>query len=178
MTPSTRSRWLVLALAMPLPFLAASAGSAGWAQFRGADRSGVSKETGLPLEWGAKKNVVWKRELPGPGSSSPIVSGDRIFVTCYSGYGVDRSSPGDPANLTRHLLCLNLSDGEVLWQKSIPATVMPRPICAGLMLPRAPFGAVAPRSVWDRMSSKLTRPDLKPTVLTLAMLLPITSIIT
>ncbi len=58
----------------------------------------------------------------------------------------------------------------------MPATVMPRPIWAGLMLPRPPDGAVAPWSVWERMSWKFTRPDLKPTVLTLAMLLPMTSI--
>ncbi len=94
-----------------------------WSRFRGPNGSAVSAETGLPVTWSDTENVAWKAELPGQGSSSPIVCGDRVFVTCYSGYGVDRSSPGDPKNLKRHLVCLNLLDGKVLWQKFIPATV-------------------------------------------------------
>ena len=50
---------------------AAAAGAADWPQFRGPDRSGVSKETGLPLEWSATKNIVWKTPLPGPGQLQP-----------------------------------------------------------------------------------------------------------
>jgi outer membrane protein assembly factor BamB len=42
---------------------------------------GVSNETGLPSEWSPEKNVLWKTEIPGRGHSSPIVSGNRIFVT-------------------------------------------------------------------------------------------------
>jgi outer membrane protein assembly factor BamB len=92
-----------------------------WPRFRGPNGSAVSSETGLPLTWSDSENLAWKVELPGPGSSSPIVSGDRVFVTCYSGYGVGRSSPGDQEKLTRHLVCLNLRDGKLLWQKSVPA---------------------------------------------------------
>jgi outer membrane protein assembly factor BamB len=104
-----------------------SASAEEWTRFRGPNGSAVSSETGLPLTWSDADNVAWKAELPGPGSSSPIVCGDRVFVTCYSGYGVDRSRPGDPENLTRHLVCLNLADGKVLWQKPVPSKVAEDP---------------------------------------------------
>src|SRR5687767_1735712 len=61
--------------------------AADWPQFRGPDRSGHSNETGLPREWSAGRNIIWRTPLPGPGSSSPIVHGERVYVTCYSGYG-------------------------------------------------------------------------------------------
>jgi outer membrane protein assembly factor BamB len=96
-----------------------------WPQFRGPNRDGVSKETGLPLEWSASKNIVWKTPLPGPGSSSPIVVGNRVYVTCYSGYGMERATPpeiklgppGDLAELRRHLVCIDKSSGEILWAR-------------------------------------------------------------
>ena len=94
-----------------------------WPRFRGPDGSGVSSETGLPTEWSETQNLAWKATLPGPGSSSPIVAGDRVLVTCYSGYGVSKSNPGDPKNLVRHLVCLNLRDGRPLWQQTIQASV-------------------------------------------------------
>ncbi len=104
-----------------------------WPAFRGPHGSGVSSETNLPTTWSATMNLAWKTELPGPGSSSPIVSGDRVYVTCYSGYGVERSSPGDPKNLVRHLVCLNLRDGKVLWQKPVPA-VLPEDPYQGMLM--------------------------------------------
>src|SRR5687768_5166165 len=61
--------------------------AADWPRFRGPGGLGVSDSANLPVEWDAQKNVRWKTDLPGFGASSPIVVGDRIFVTCYSGYG-------------------------------------------------------------------------------------------
>lgn len=126
MTPSRTYRCLLaLSLAAGLP----PAGRvADWPQFRGPNGSGVSKETGLPLEWSATKNLVWKTPLPGPGSSSPIVFGDRVYVTCYSGYGLDRvapgksvdlKSPGNLADLKRHLVCVARDSGKVLWTRDV-----------------------------------------------------------
>ncbi len=66
-----------------LAFLAASASLAGaenWPQWRGPGSQGISTEAQLPTEWSATRNVAWKTELPA-GHSSPIVWGDRIFVT-------------------------------------------------------------------------------------------------
>ena len=97
---------------------AAAARAADWSQFRGVDRSGVSTETGLPAEWSATRNVVWRTPLPGPGASSPIVFGGRVYVTCYTGYGLDPKAPGDMADLKRHLVCLDAKTGKVLWTRT------------------------------------------------------------
>jgi outer membrane protein assembly factor BamB len=87
-----------------------------WTGFRGPGGLGVSGEKGLPVTWSSTENIVWKTELPGPGSSSPITIGDRVYVTCYSGYGLVPNE-GDQKDLMRHLLCLDRKSGEVVWQK-------------------------------------------------------------
>ncbi len=53
-----------------------------WTQFRGPNGTGVSETKNLPTEFGPKKNVVWKADLP-PGHSSPVLTRDRIFVTAH-----------------------------------------------------------------------------------------------
>jgi outer membrane protein assembly factor BamB len=65
------------------------------------------------------ENLKWKYELPGPGSSSPIVVGQRVFVTCWTGYGADRDDVGDEKDLRRHLVCLDRHTGRVLWDQSV-----------------------------------------------------------
>ena len=64
--------------------------AADWAQFRGAGAVGVSTETAVPLQWSDTKNLAWKLALPGKGFSSPIVVGDKVLVTCYSGASGDQ----------------------------------------------------------------------------------------
>ncbi len=98
-----------------------SPAAADWTGFRGPKNLGVSDETGLPVRWSESENVVWKTKLPGPGSSIPITHGDRIFLTCYTGYGTDQDGSGDPAQLRRHLLALDRTGGKILWQKEVPA---------------------------------------------------------
>lgn len=93
-----------------------------WARFRGPNGSGISSSS-LPLSWTPTANIAWKSELPGPGVSSPIIVGDRLFVTCYSGYGLDRSKPGEIEKLKRHLLCFDAKSGKKLWQKDVPAAL-------------------------------------------------------
>jgi outer membrane protein assembly factor BamB len=91
-----------------------------WARFRGSNGSGISAdEKPVPTTWSATENLKWKIALPGPGSSSPIVVGDRVFVTCWTGYGVDRGSSGDQRQLRRHLICLNRETGETIWSKAV-----------------------------------------------------------
>jgi hypothetical protein len=89
--------------------------SADWPCFRGADRTGVSGDKRLPATWSDTKNIVWKTELPGAGASSPVTLGDRIFLTCYSGYGLSREAPGSYDDLKRHVVCLTRDDGKILW---------------------------------------------------------------
>jgi outer membrane protein assembly factor BamB len=95
--------------------------TANWPAFRGADGQGTSSATGLPLEWNTDSNISWRRELPGAGASSPIVFGDRIYVTSYSGFFVPGEAGGSQEDLQRHLLCLNRSDGTRRWEKVVPA---------------------------------------------------------
>src|SRR5687768_18614876 len=52
-----------------------------WPQFRGPTGQGISEERGLPLTWSETKNVKWKVAIPGKGWSSPVIQGDRIWLT-------------------------------------------------------------------------------------------------
>ncbi len=110
------SRTTVLVGLSALLFLGAD-----WTRFRGPNATGVSEDTGLPVNWSASENVAWKTALPGYGASSPTTLGDKIFLTCYSGYGYDRSSPGDQAKLRHHVLCMDRADGEILWSQEVEA---------------------------------------------------------
>jgi len=92
-----------------------------WPRFRGPEGLGISGAKGLPLEWDANKNIAWKTALPGPGASSPITYGDHIYVTCYTGYGLDQRSPGDTSDLVRHLICLDRGSGRILWNTDTPS---------------------------------------------------------
>jgi hypothetical protein len=110
--------------------VAATAGqpAAGpWAQFRGPNGSGTSAEKGAPVHWGPQEGIAWKVELPGPGASTPIILGDRILLTCYSGYGVPGQPKGEVNRLTRHVVCLSRGDGKVLWNKPVAAKMPEEP---------------------------------------------------
>src|SRR3989339_1070825 len=80
-------RRFVAALGGMVWFVSASAGADApgaadaWPQFRGPHSSAVSTDSGLPEKWSATENVLWKTKIPGRGWSSPIVWGDRVFVT-------------------------------------------------------------------------------------------------
>lgn len=117
-----RSRCLVaVGLGVLLTGLVAGPAAAGdWARFRGPNGSGVSPdEKPVPVTWSATENLKWKVPLPGPGSSCPIVVGNRVFVTCWSGYGMDRRDPGDQADLRRHLFCIDRRTGTTIWSKTV-----------------------------------------------------------
>ncbi|MDA1054468.1 MAG: PQQ-binding-like beta-propeller repeat protein [Planctomycetota bacterium] len=107
-------------VALTLLFIATAVTAADWSRFRGPNGSGVSADTAaVPTTWSETENLKWKVALPGPGSSSPIIVGDRIFVTCWSGYGVDRGNPGDQKELRRHLICLDRNSGKTIWSKAV-----------------------------------------------------------
>jgi outer membrane protein assembly factor BamB len=77
-----------------------------WARFRGPNGSGVADVTGLPVEFGPTRNVVWKTELP-PGYSSPIVFGDRIYLTGLR----------DGRLLS---IAIDRTTGKVVWEREAP----------------------------------------------------------
>jgi len=109
--------WIILAAVILGP---RSASAADWPRFRGPGGLGLG-ESAVPLEWSDDKNLRWKTPLPGPGSSSPIVHGDDVFVTCYSGYGLPGERGGVPAKLVRHLVCIDRGTGRLRWQRDVPA---------------------------------------------------------
>jgi outer membrane protein assembly factor BamB len=117
----------LMALGFVLSILPAQAGD--WPGFRGPGALGLSDEKDLPVKWSDKDNLVWKIDLPGPGGSSPIVLGDKVFVTCFTGYGLNASDPGKQEDLERHLLCVDRKAGKILWDKAVKAK-----------LPEARFG--------------------------------------
>jgi outer membrane protein assembly factor BamB len=121
--------------------LAAAAGlvAAGdnWPQFRGPGARGTADGAHLPDRWGTAENVAWKAEIPGRGWSSPVVWGDRVFLTTAVSsekpeeakkglyIGGDRQKP--PADVHRWLVCcLDLATGKTLWERvahqGVPAT--------------------------------------------------------
>ena len=82
--------------------------SENWPGFRGPTRQGHSTERNLPLHWNATSNIAWKAEVPGQGWSSPIVWGERIFVTATTENGS-----------RCHVLCFQRDSGKLLWNKPV-----------------------------------------------------------
>jgi outer membrane protein assembly factor BamB len=115
----SRSLALFVGLAYITSPLVAQESGLEWPQFRGPGGFGVSADKGVPVEWSATKNLVWKTDLPGPGTSSPVVVGSKIFLTCYTGYNVPGQGKGEMSQLKLHLLCLNKADGAITWTKDI-----------------------------------------------------------
>lgn len=89
-----------------------SQSQANWPQFRGRSGSGAEAGAALPTQLDPRKNILWQVSLPGRGLSSPIVVGDRIFITCSSGPKQDRL----------HVICFSASDGSKLWERQFYAT--------------------------------------------------------
>jgi outer membrane protein assembly factor BamB len=84
-----------------------SSAEAHWPQFRGPNGAGVAHEQKPPIHFGVESNVLWKISLPA-GASSPCIWGDRIFLTGFE-------------NDTLQTICLNRSNGKILWRQSAPA---------------------------------------------------------
>ncbi len=99
---------------------AAESGRGNWPGFRGPTGQGIANKA-LPTTWSSSENVAWKVKLPGPGASSPVIHGERIYLTCYSGFFVPDEPEGSQENLKRHLLCLDRRSGATIWQKDIAA---------------------------------------------------------
>lgn len=99
--------WLscLCVFAIAAPFAAAQE----WTRFRGPNGQGQCESAaGIPIEF-TEKDYNWKIELPGVGHSSPVVWGNKIFVTS-----------ADPETATRHVLCINAADGKKIWQRDYP----------------------------------------------------------
>jgi outer membrane protein assembly factor BamB len=93
----------------------ASARAENWPCWRGPRLDGTSLETQIPRGWNSGSNVAWKAELPGTGHASPIVWNDRIFTV---------SAVAETQ--ARELLCLDRTNGKLLWQKTVVTSPMER----------------------------------------------------
>ncbi|MGE3803400.1 MAG: PQQ-binding-like beta-propeller repeat protein, partial [Gemmataceae bacterium] len=112
--------------------LTATTSAGNWPGWRGPTGQGTSPDKNLPVKWSPSENVRWKVALPDSGNSTPIIWGDRVFVTQAS----DKTWPVKPAdgmkivgnaNYTprygaagrRSVLCFNRADGKLLWQRDV-----------------------------------------------------------
>lgn len=88
------------------------AGAADWPQWRGPNRDGVSKETGLLKEWPKEgPKLAWKADLGGVGYGSPAVAGDRLFIA---------AAEDDEKGAKEFATCLGVKDGKQLWKVELP----------------------------------------------------------
>ena len=138
-------RWMWSGLGAVL--LTASLHAADWPHWRGPGANGVAPDASLALKWSATDNVAWKTSLAGAGVSTPIVSGDRVYVTSQIGVGVRREGNhprlvqgsdaaaqgeralgaepgGDPGQATKTFFIVeafNRADGTRVWERRIEA---------------------------------------------------------
>lgn len=120
-------KWVSATIAVLLVVHSLQAQEKGdWTQFRGPAGIGASQEKGLPTKWSPEENIAWKVPLPGAGASSPVLIGQKIFLSCYSGYGVP-GEEGDPMKLERKVVCLDRKDGKTIWTKSVPGKLPEQP---------------------------------------------------
>lgn len=127
---------LLISLNLSIAVNCLQAQTANWPQWRGADGSGVSTETNLPVEWNETKNIRWKTAIAGRGHSSPIVWGRRVFLTTsiegpvvpgaeavrHIRNGQEYRHPDSVGADRSHvlkLLCLDAETGKILWEKTV-----------------------------------------------------------
>lgn len=96
-----------------LAFFAVSffADQPAWPAFLGAGASEIEPAS-IPLQWSPSENIAWDASLPGHGQSSPVIQGDKVFVTTVEGDNKE----------TCHTLCLSLNDGSILWNHKHSST--------------------------------------------------------
>ena len=107
--------------AVILLLLSSQSNADNWGHWRGPTGNGVAANATPPTEWSSAKNVKWKVEIPGRGSSSPVIWGDQVFVTTAVSSGnqaAQNPGRGGAAQLQFKLFCLDRSNGELLWQQT------------------------------------------------------------
>jgi len=107
-----------------------------WPHWRGPNHNGIVDSTGLPSEWSSTDNVKWKLQLPSWSAATPIIWGDRIFVTSPSKAEPKATQPAqepqrqaqgrrrrrpqrDPGGSDLFLYCISKQDGKILWQRQL-----------------------------------------------------------
>jgi hypothetical protein len=109
------------------------AAEAVWPQFRGPRGDGASTARDVPLVWAEASNLAWKVTLPGRGRSSPVVLGERVWLTSAVEQGVQRTRIGpDDMQTAEHIslraLALEAATGRVLWETVLFEVAQPDPV--------------------------------------------------
>src|SRR5437660_1273448 len=91
-------------LLLALLVLSSAASAEDWTRFRGPNGSGVSKDTGFPIEFGKDKNAIWRTPVR-PGKSSPVLTDRRIFLTGFE-------------NGKLYTQCFDRKTGKLLWERA------------------------------------------------------------
>ncbi|MBX9628115.1 MAG: PQQ-binding-like beta-propeller repeat protein [Gemmataceae bacterium] len=99
---------LAPALALTLP------AHADWPQFRGPTQQGHADGANPPAEWGPKRNVAWRTEIPGQGWSSPVVAGGRVYLTTAV-----PSGDGPKPDQSLRAVALDAATGKVAWDVEV-----------------------------------------------------------
>jgi len=130
--------WIpALALASGMCWTASLSGAEtaapGWPQFRGPRGDSVAPDAHPPLAWSETNNVVWKTALPGRGRSSPVLLGDRLWLTTALEQGVRRTRIGpDDMQTAEHVtlkaLCVDRATGRILWETLLFDVDQPEPV--------------------------------------------------
>jgi outer membrane protein assembly factor BamB len=127
---SIRGPITFLFLAFLIAAKSSPAAEGNWPQFRGPDATGVADGKRLPERWSATENVAWTRELPGRGWSSPVVWGDRVFLTTVINlgqseepkkglyFGGDRPTPPESPHQWQ-VICLDVTTGNPIWERVV-----------------------------------------------------------
>lgn len=115
MKPTCCARWRALGMGC-LAVLVPTEALANWPSWRGPSSQGYSDDAKVPLNWSETANVLWRTALPGVGKSTPVIWGDRIFLTVSSKDGNERL-----------VLCLRKSDGRLLWRRVASQGIPPGP---------------------------------------------------
>ena len=122
--------------AVPIP---AAVPADYWPQFRGPHANGAVKDTTAPAAWGTNQNVAWTTDIPGLGWSSPVVWGDRVFLTAVTNEGTTEppkkglylgGERPTPSTTVHHwlVLCLDARNGQILWRKEVHAGAPAGPV--------------------------------------------------
>ena len=175
-------RIVVLAFVAVVSVLISPAVGEDWDQFRGAS-AGKLVSVSHPMEWSAEENIAWSVPLEGSGWSSPIIVGDRIFLT--SAVPEDGSKPkgmmagvasmrdfrnAKPVNHQFKVSCFQLDNGELLWSKSVGEKVPPVVHPSNTYATESPatdgerlitfFATTGTLTAWDFEGNELWRKEL------------------
>ena len=116
---------LTALLALPMVVLRASATDERyWAQWRGPSMTGVSRTAKPPVAWSETRNIKWKVEIPGRGSASPVVWGDRVFLLTAVPAGVSGPAQHQPRGALPQrgvhqykVLAIDRQTGKTVWER-------------------------------------------------------------